>query len=179
MSSRPPPPLLPLLAILLAVTGCVSDGTEPADAGQVSVPPIHPAVDRLPSAALVVIDPSGEPVAELTVRVAHTREQRRRGLMEVEELPPGSGMLFVYGTDGRRSFWMKDTPIPLDIAWVTSGGEVVAITTMQPCAGDPCPSYAPDADHRHVLEVAAGTFADLGVEPGWELELPEDLPSER
>ncbi len=71
------------------------------------------------TATIVVISGEGEGV-ELTVELARTAGERSRGLMFREELAEDGGMLFVYGEDTQASFWMKDTLIPLSIAFIAA-----------------------------------------------------------
>lgn len=95
------------------------------------------------------------------MEVAVTPAQRQFGLMEREYLPADRGMLFAFPVDGRYSFWMKNTWIPLDMIWLDHTKEVVYIERhVPPCETDMCPSYGPDMPTRYVVEVAAGQ-ADL------------------
>ncbi|MGV0652844.1 DUF192 domain-containing protein [Mycolicibacterium thermoresistibile] len=101
---------------------------------------------------------------------------RTRGLMGVTDLPDDAGMLFRFATPRTGGFWMKNTVLPLSIAYAGSDGVISSIVDMQPCRADPCPSYPPDAPYRIALEVNRGQFDVRGVTPGWRIELPDDLP---
>ncbi len=92
------------------------------------------------------------------VELAIDPEDRARGLMEREHLDENRGMLFVFEEEGRYSFWMKDTLIPLDIIWISEDMQVVDIVMdAQPCIGtEECPSIDPDADAKYVLEINSG-----------------------
>ncbi len=137
-------------------------------------PPLGTEADRFPSTTLTLTPArSDEPVA-VHARVAHTPQQRRQGLMEVEDLPDGVGMLFVFPEDGERGFWMKNTRVPLDIAWVASDGRVVAVAQMEPCEEDPCPTYRPGRTHRYALEVRRGWLGEIGVDVGARMDVPVD-----
>lgn len=142
-------------------------GADP-DAGE--PPALHPEVDDWPSTTVEVV--AGDASHGVAARVAATPERRRRGLQHVEEVPDGAGMLFVFDEDRDSGFWMKDTPVELDIAFATAGGRVVDVRTMAPCREDPCPTYRPDEEYRVALEVPGGWLADRGVGPGdrlvWE-----------
>ncbi len=118
-----------------------------------------------PVAGTLEIEAAGGPV-ELTVEIADTAEERSRGLTGRESLPERSGMLFRYEADTRGGFWMKDTRIPLSIAFLDAGGRILAILDMEPCPADPCPVYRPDVAYRSALEVGRGAFARLGVTVG-------------
>ncbi len=106
----------------------------------------------------VVIELGGVP---LTVAVAVTPEQRSQGLMGVEELSPLDGMLFVFGNENVRSFWMKDTLIPLDVAFFDADGFLVSKTSMATCLDDDCPSYSSEEPAQYALEAPLGDLADL------------------
>jgi len=100
------------------------------------------------------------------VEIADSPSERRRGLMGRRTLAPRAGMLFVYREDVRGGYWMKDTLIPLDIAFVGGGGRIVRIFTMAPCRHDPCRVYDPGVSYRSALEVNAGSFRRWGVRVG-------------
>lgn len=99
--------------------------------------------------------------------LAETAAQRSRGLMNQTSLSGYDGMLFVFESDTRGAFWMKDTPLPLSIAWFDASGRLVSTADMEPClGGGDCPLYPPTGPYRYALEVAQGGLAPLGVEPG-------------
>jgi uncharacterized membrane protein (UPF0127 family) len=100
------------------------------------------------------------------VELAETAEERRQGLSGRETLAADAGMLFLYSDEHRGGFWMKDTLIPLSIAFLDDGGAVLAILDMEPCTGDPCPTYDPGVGYWSALEVNRGAFSEWGVEPG-------------
>jgi uncharacterized membrane protein (UPF0127 family) len=107
----------------------------------------------------------GDPVT-VRLEVAADPATRARGLMERERVPPGTGMVFLYPADVAESFWMKNTLVPLSIAFVAADGRVVSVAEMTPCQADPCPTYAPAGPYRYAVELAAGSFGDAGVGPG-------------
>jgi uncharacterized protein len=86
-------------------------------------------------------------------------------------LAPDAGMAFVYSEDQRNPFWMKDTLIPLSIAFYAADGRILKILDMQPCKEDPCPIYDPGVAYRGALEVNEGAFADWGISVGDELRV--------
>lgn len=125
-------------------------------------------------------DPRDRPPSELTigtavlhVEVAATPEARARGLMGRTELPADQGMAFVFGQATTDRFWMKDTLIPLSIAFWDERDRVVAILDMQPCRADPCPTYGPDQPYVGAVEVNLGYFDDHGIEVGDQVELTQ------
>lgn len=141
-------------------------------------PPLHPAIDDLP-VATVVLEQDGD-IVEVAVRVAADDASRRRGLMEVEDLPDGAGMLFLFARERTGGFWMWNTLVPLDIAFAGADGVVHTVATMVPCeAEEPagCPITAPDAPYVTALEVPAGWFAQAGLGPGAQLSWSELVPA--
>ena len=108
-------------AVALALAGLVA----------CSGPDSHP--DRPPST--VAFDGTD---ALLHVDIADEPEERRRGLMGIESLPTDEGMAFVFEEPVDSTFWMKDTLIPLSIAFVDEDGRVIDVLDMEPCEADPC-----------------------------------------
>lgn len=109
------------------------------------------------------------------VEVARSDRDRMRGLMYRDFLEKGTGMLFVFEGDQMHPFWMKNTLIPLDIAWISSEGKVVDVQQMEPCVADPCPSYMPAGPSQYVLEVPLG---ELQAQKGDFFEILEDENSD-
>jgi uncharacterized protein len=95
--------------------------------------------------------------SQLRVEIADTPQSRQVGLMRRSYLAENIGMLFIFDSDSTHSMWMKDTRIPLDIAWIDSGGRIVHIEReVQPCVALTCPTYSPSRPARYVLETNAG-----------------------
>ncbi len=101
-----------------------------------------------------------------------------RGLMfvtreELAPLPDGTerGMLFVFQYESRLSFWMKNTIIPLDIAYINSSGKVVSVHTMAPLDVRPG-QYPSGLPAKYAIEVNANVLVDLGLESGDQVEIP-------
>ena len=117
-----------------------------------------------------VIETKGDEVT-VHVEVADTDAERARGLMGRRELPADAGMVFVFPTDSTSAFWMKDTLIPLSIAFYDESGRIVRILDMEPCTRDPCARYGPEASYRGALEVNRGAFERWGVREGDVLRL--------
>ncbi|WP_455383448.1 DUF192 domain-containing protein [Salinispira pacifica] len=109
----------------------------------------------------------------LTVEVAHTPKQRERGLMFRKNMPLDHGMLFVFPRDEQLSFWMKNTRIPLSIAFIASDGTIKQIADMQPESLATVPS---DYSVRYALEVNQGYFARHEIRAGDRVALPADIP---
>lgn len=107
-----------------------------------------------------------------SIEIARTPEERRTGLMNRKSIPEKSGMLFVFDKDQRLSFWMKNTHLPLSIAYISSDGTVKEILSMVP------ESLAPvNSRHfvRYALELPEGAFEKSGVKPGDKIILPEGV----
>ena len=102
----------------------------------------------------------------LRVEVARTEAQRARGLMYRRSLAADAGMIFLYGEPSSGGFWMKNTLIPLDIAFYDVRGRVVRTFRMEPCKRDPCRIYDPGVSYRGALEVSAGSFRRWNLRRG-------------
>ena len=85
---------------------------------------------------------------DVEVEIVKTEEDIRQGLMFRENLE--GGMLFLFEEESKKSFWMKNTLIPLDIRFINSEKEIVDTTTMQPCKADPCETYTSKGDAMYV-----------------------------
>jgi hypothetical protein len=107
-----------------------------------------------------------------SVEVANTPEKRRVGLMNREELAADAGMLFVFPEDRTLSFWMKDTLIPLSIAFISSDGTIRQIEEMEPLS---LRSVESDRAVRYALEVNQGAFERYGISVGDRVEIPEEI----
>ena len=174
-------------AVLLGCAGpVVDDGSASDEPGGpdratdgAGLPPLHPAIDHLDEAVVTVTTTGGEDV-EVGAKVATTDAERRRGLMEVEQLPAGTGMLFLFEAERDGGFWMWNTLIELDIAFADSSGVIHTVATMTPCGSeDPadCPITAPDAPYTSALEVPGGWFDEVGVTPGATMAWTEPVPA--
>lgn len=113
---------------------------------------------------------SGLEIVELTVgtetvtaEIADTPETRSRGLMHRETLPDDHGMIFVYPTAGPLSFWMKNTPLPLDIAFIREDGTIVSIRAMAPQS---LRSHRTPSPVPYALEMNQGWFEEHGIGVG-------------
>lgn len=106
------------------------------------------------------------------VEVAKTPEERQKGFMDRKEVPDKTGMLFVFENDRKLTFWMKDTHVPLSIAYLSSEGVIKEIYDMEPESLAPVPSI-----HfvRYALELPQGAFQKEGVKEGDRIILPESI----
>ena len=94
------------------------------------------------------------------VEVAATEPQRQHGLMGRTYLSADGGMLFVFERPGRHCFWMRDTPLPLSIAFIDPAGRIAGLADMQPRSET---LHCPSADVRYALEVRQGEFQRRGI----------------
>ena len=115
----------------------------------------------------LIIESVGGPVT-IMVEVANTPELRQQGLMYREELEDGYGMIFIFERDQIMYFWMKDTLIPLSIAYIAYDGRINEIYDMQP--GD-LTSVQSRQSARYALEVPQGWFGRVGIAPGDRLDV--------
>ncbi len=118
-----------------------------------------------PYASAILLSLSGQDRV-VHVAIAATLEQQTRGLMGRTLLGGNDGMLFVFDQDTTDAFWMKDTPLPLSIAFVQADGTVVAVQDMAAESDDLHTSPAP---YRYALEVNQGYFAAIGFGSGAHL----------
>lgn len=105
---------------------------------------------------------------KLNVEVAATEEQRSQGLMNRDELDEDSGMIFVWDYPTAGGFWMKDTFIPLSIAFISADGLIIDIQDMQPQTLE---SHSPRRSYMYAVEVNQGYFADKGIAVGDSVDL--------
>jgi len=120
------------------------------------------ASHKLKTTVLSITRPGSESV-EITVEIARTDQERAQGLMHRKKLPDGRGMIFIFERDEQHSFWMKNTVIPLSIAFITSDGRITEIKDMQPLDLN---SVTSSRSVRYALETPQGWFNRAGVKPG-------------
>lgn len=101
-----------------------------------------------------------------SLEIAKTPEQRSLGLMYRETLEKNHGMVFVFTTEAKHPFWMKNTKIPLDMIRLDSRYEIVDIQEASVCKQDPCQIYTPVADASYVIELNQGIAKNLGIQTG-------------
>lgn len=101
------------------------------------------------------------------VEVAATPEQRQRGLMGRDHLADNGGMLFVFEEAGQHCFWMRDTPLPLSIAFIDDAGHIVSLADMQPHTDT---LHCPETPVRYALEIEQGGFTQRTIVPGMQVQ---------
>jgi uncharacterized membrane protein (UPF0127 family) len=157
---------LAIALALLLLAGC--GGTSGADAGRSGGD--SAGAPNAPDLRTVTIDSGGEEV-EVRVEIADSPDEQATGLMNRTALAEDRGMLFVFPEEEVRSFWMKNTLIPLSIAYIDSEGRIVDLQDMKPL-DDEEPHYVSAEPARYALEVNKGFFEENGVEVGDRAELP-------
>jgi uncharacterized protein len=120
--------------------------------------------------ATAILD-TGERYIRLNVQVADEPDEWQLGLMHRRSLARNAGMLFVFPRPTRGGFWMKNTLIPLSIAFLDARGRILRIMVMKPCRADPCPTYDPGVVYRSALEVNRGSFGRWGARRGDTMRL--------
>jgi uncharacterized membrane protein (UPF0127 family) len=120
----------------------------------------------------LVIDASGGKEVQVRVEVADDPAEQAKGLSDRTTLGEYRGMLFVFPDERERSFWMKDTLIPLSIAFIDSKRRIIDIQDMKPLDDEP-PSYVSAEPAQYALEVNQGFFEKRGVKVGDRVDLPE------
>jgi uncharacterized membrane protein (UPF0127 family) len=123
------------------------------------------ATPERPRGVVTLVD--GDRRVTLTVEVADTVETRARGLMYRTHLPEYAGMLFVFEAPARLAFWMKNTRIPLSIAFIDPRWRIVDIQDMDPPRpGEDVPVYLSRQEAQYALEVNQGFFRRHGIGVG-------------
>ncbi|MDP9330372.1 MAG: DUF192 domain-containing protein [Actinomycetota bacterium] len=153
------PVILALGAALVAAGACSSPSTSTT------------TTSSLGGEGVLLVN-TAEGQATLHVTIADTDALRERGLMGRTDLPAETGMAFLWGDQPTTStFWMKDTLIPLSIAFWDASGRIVAIREMTPCTADPCPTYGAPVPYLGAAEANAGWFQRQGVHVGDQIDL--------
>ena len=99
--------------------------------------------------------------------IADTQQSREHGLMQRDHLCADCGMLFVFERVGRYRFWMKDTPLPLSIAFIAADGGIINIAEMQPYTTD---SHGAEGEALYALEMNRNWFARNGIRPSEKVQ---------
>jgi uncharacterized membrane protein (UPF0127 family) len=144
-------PALAALLAFLALLALAACGGEGGDSSGNSPAVILEGTDR---------------TTTVPVEVADTTEERARGLSGRETLAADAGMLFLFDEPVTQGFWMKDTLIPLSIAFIDGNGRIIALRDMEPCRREPCPLYEPGRPYSSALEVNQGAFDRWGIGEG-------------
>ncbi len=168
-----------LVALVLVFAGCGRDGAPNSSGSQTPAKPIDASKPELAQTAPVaekntkVIFELASGELEVEVEVVQTPATVQRGLMHRQHMAPDHGMLFVFASERRRSFWMKNTLIPLDMLFIKSDQVVAGVVRdAVPLTLD---SRGIETPTRYVLELNGGWTAAHGVDAGTKLRF-EDMP---
>jgi uncharacterized membrane protein (UPF0127 family) len=107
---------------------------------------------------------------QITAEVARTESQREHGLMERRHLGLTEGMIFIFDRDQHLEFWMKNTPLPLSIAFISEEGKILEILDMQPFD---LRTIRSRLSARYALEMSQGAFQRLGIKEGDVITFPQ------
>jgi uncharacterized membrane protein (UPF0127 family) len=177
--------ILSLLLLTLLIVGC-GETSERSDAGpsgsggksrptensRMEITTEDTKTEQAPRLRTVTIHASRGEEVRVRVEIADDDFERARGLMYRTALAEDRGMLFVFDEEQQLSFWMRNTLIPLSIAFMDSKGRIVDIQDMKPLDDDP-PHYVSAEPARYALEVNQGFFEERGVKVGDRADLPE------
>ena len=164
--------LLAAAALALLPWACGPSGSDAGEGGESTSAAEQPTAQasRPPAGYAWVIFGADTVVAE----VAASAEERSEGLMYRDTVPDGTGMLFVFPDNAVRSFWMANTYVPLDIAYLDPSFRVVDIMAMEPLVTE---SYVSRAPAMYGLEVRQGWYAEQGIDVGDQAEIVFGVPA--
>lgn len=154
---------LAIIAIAVLAAACSAD-PDPAAEPSNQTDATEPEATSLQRAAALIDTEEGSVLFE--VEVARTEEEMQQGLMGRESMPDDRGMAFLFFEPTTGGFWMKDTLIPLSIAFIGSDERIQEILDMDPCVEENCPIYTPAEPYTLALEVNQGAFEEAGVDVG-------------
>jgi hypothetical protein len=165
--------VLPILGLglmlgLSVAWGCGSSGQDSVTAPDPSKQSNATSPPTSTTALAAVTFHSGNGDTTLRVEVARTPAERAKGLMNRASLPADQGMIFVWDKPTRTGFWMKDTDIPLSIAFISGDGVVVDLQDMQAQTED---IHQPARDFQYAVEANLGYFAAHGVKAGDKVDV--------
>ncbi|MFW2335059.1 DUF192 domain-containing protein [Ilumatobacter sp.] len=140
--------------------------------GDVTEPAVRP--EGFATTQAVVTNADGT-TCEICLLLADDSAQRARGLMFVTDVGPADGMAFRYQDPHTGTFWMKNTVLPLSIAFFDPDGSFLEAFDMEPCTTDSCQKYATPRSFLVAVEVPQGDLDDVGLVAGSNLELL-DIP---
>jgi uncharacterized membrane protein (UPF0127 family) len=153
---------------LLAMAGCAKGGETSAPRADVREAKVAAGAEAKGAEAYFPLT-VGDKV--LRVQIVVTQDEQQRGLMGRRDLGPDDGMVFVYPMPQQMSFWMRNTPTPLDIGFFTPDGVLGEMQAMYPF--DETPVRSAGSDYTLALEVNQGWFAKNQIKPGAKVNLSQ------
>jgi uncharacterized membrane protein (UPF0127 family) len=157
--------LTSVAAFLWVLAACGDDAAGTPTPGTSDCPPPPGAITE----TITFPEATG---ASLLVEIADTGAERATGLSNRDCVAANAGMLFAWPSDTTSGFWMKDTHVPLSIAFIRADGMIVSIQDMEPRTTD---SHTSPEPYRYAIEVNQGWYAAHGVEVGNGVGIPESL----
>jgi uncharacterized membrane protein (UPF0127 family) len=154
--------LTTLLAAFVAVSAC----------GNSTGSTVSTSLSASSATTAIIFQTGSVSTPQLQMEIANTPSEREVGLMNRSSLGANAGMLFVFPSDTNAAFWMKDTLIPLSIAFVKADGTIVHIEDMQPQTETNHYSTEP---YRYAIEANVGWFAADGISAGNKAEIPSGI----
>lgn len=122
---------------------------------------------RLPVKKLVLVNSEGKEIV-VKAEIASTFDERKNGFMFRQEIPDGTGMLFIFEEEQILDFWMKNTPHPLSIAYIDKNGKIRDILDMTPYS---LANITSSTEVLYALEVPQGWYEKVGIKTGDKLKL--------
>jgi len=107
----------------------------------------------------------------INLEIADTPETRELGLMFRENLEENKWMVFVFDWPWKHGMWMRNTLIPLDIIWITTGYKIIDIIQATPCKEEICPTYKPGIDNLWAIEINSWVASKLWLQTGSMIDL--------
>ena len=152
----------------LRSTGSTSGGDTGPTTTRVLVPGFGEVSFRVDGTDVVF--GSGLVQAARCALLAETAQQQAKGLMDRTDMGGYDAMIFRFAEDTTGPFYMKNTPMPLSIAWFDGDGKFVSAADMEPCLNRrSCPTYPAAGPYRYAVEVPKGSLDALGIGPGSRL----------
>ena len=122
---------------------------------------------KLPVKKLVLVNSEGKEIV-VKAEIASTFDERKNGFMFRQEIPDGTGMLFIFEEEQILDFWMKNTPHPLSIAYIDKNGKIRDILDMTPYS---LANITSSTEVLYALEVPQGWYGKVNVKVGDKLKL--------
>lgn len=163
MKGRPLVYLFVLLVLVVMILWFIQPGRK-GSSGPDGQPPSTGEPAFVKEGELTFLKPDSTVVVTIDIEIADDDLQREQGLMYRRQMEMSTGMLFIFGEEEPRSFWMKNTHLPLDIIYLSAGKQIVSIhENTPPFSEQSIPSRLPA---QYVVEVVAGFTALYNIKPG-------------
>lgn len=151
--------LVPMVLIPILFVGCGSKKSEKESPNR--------GRQLQPTEVVTFLDNDGQEISTVKVALADEPEERNQGLMDVNEMPDDVGMLFIFPNEDQRSFYMANTPLPLDILFVSADSTIVRIHhSTTPFSSEQLPS---DKPAKFVVETNGGYCVSHDIQEGMKI----------